>query len=97
MKIRLLFAFIIVAFLTSCASMFNGVVLPNQCKKCEVINRLTNEVLFTNEGCGSENTRLEEEAKIQAYDMSRTGYSLCDLEVVCESWRKDPEATDTTE
>ncbi len=91
MKFKVLIAFALLAILYSCASMFNGVVLPNQCKKCDVINRMTNEVLFSNEGCGSENTRLEEEAKIQAYDMSRTGYNLCDLEVVCESWRKDPE------
>lgn len=78
-------------FLYSCANVFNGVVLPNQCKKCEVINRLNNEVLFSNEGCGSENTRLEEDAILKAYEFSRNGYSFCDLEVVCESWRKDPE------
>ncbi len=86
-----------IGIFTSCANMFNGVVLPNQCKKCDVINRLTNETLFSNEGCGSENTRLEEEAKIEAYNLSRTGYNLCDLEVVCESWRKDPDAPDNAE
>lgn len=76
--------------LTSCASMFNGAVMPNQCKKCEVINKTTGEVLSTFEGCGSENTRLEEQAKETAYDLSRNG-NLCNLEVVCESWKKEPE------
>ena len=51
----------------------------------------TNEVLFENEGCGSENTNLEEEAQLKAYEMSRNNFNLCDLEVRCESWRKDPE------
>lgn len=91
MKTKVAIAIILVAVLYSCASMFNGVVLPNQCKKCAVINRINNETIFNNEGCGSENTRLEEDAKIQAYELSRNGYNLCDLEVVCESWRKDPE------
>ena len=78
-------------FLISCANIFNGLVLPNQCKKCELINLMSNEVLFTNEGCGSENTHLEEEAQIKAYEMSRGFYSLCDLEVRCETWKQDPE------
>lgn len=77
--------------LTSCASMFNGAVMPNQCKKCEVINKTTGEVLSTFEGCGSDNTRLEEQAKESAYDHSRNG-NLCNLEVVCESWKKEPES-----
>lgn len=59
--------------LSSCASMFNGAVLPNQCKKCDVINKYNQEVLTSFEGCGSENTRLEEQAKIAAYDLSRDG------------------------
>ena len=55
-----------------------------------MINILTGEVLFTNEGCGSENTRLEEEAKIEAYDKSRYG-DLCQLEVTCITWKQEPE------
>lgn len=94
MKAKLLLFIAIAALFYSCANMFNGMVLPNQCKKCDVINRITNEVLFSNEGCGSENTNLEENAKVEAYELSRNGYNLCDLEVVCESWRKDPEATE---
>ena len=91
MKTLLLFiALILVIGFFSCANMFNGMVLPNQCKKCAVVNNF-NDTLFQNQGCGSENTRLEEEAKIQAYDLSRTGNNMCNLEVVCESWRKDPE------
>ena len=82
--------------LTSCANIFNGAVMPNQCKRCEVINRITSEVLKTFEGCGSENTRLEEQAKEAAYDLSRNG-NLCNLEVVCESWKKEPEqSTEST-
>ena len=79
---------IILLFLLSCANIFNGVVLTNHCKKCEVLNSHTNEVLFTNEGCGSENTNLEEEAKIEAYDLSRYG-NICNLEVVCTTWKQE--------
>ena len=88
--------YVIVIFITSglilasCASMFNGAIMPNQCKRCEVINRTTQQVLKSFEGCGSENTRLEEQAKEAAYDLSRDG-NLCNLEVVCESWKKEPE------
>lgn len=81
--------------LTSCASMFNGAVMPNQCKRCEVINKFTNEVLSTFEGCGSENTRLEEQAKESAYDLSRNG-NLCNLEVVCQQWKKEEAQEITT-
>ena len=77
--------------LYSCANIFNGLVLPNQCKKCEVVNTLTGEVLFTNQGCGSENTHLEEDAKIEAFDQSRFGNDLCNLEVNCTTWKQEPE------
>ena len=60
--------------LFSCASMFNGAVLPNQCKRCDLINLPTNEILWSIEGCGSENTRLEEQTQLKAYEMSRTSY-----------------------
>ena len=86
--------FIILIFigsLYSCANIFNGVVLPNQCKKCELINKQNQEVLFSNEGCGSENTHLEEEAQIKAYEMSRGFHNLCDLEVSCTTWKQDSE------
>ncbi|MBL4593111.1 MAG: hypothetical protein JKX68_04750 [Flavobacteriales bacterium] len=76
--------------LYSCANIFNGLVLPNQCKKCELVNTLTDEVLFTNEGCGSDNTGLEDEAKIEAYDQSRYG-NLCDLEIKCTTWKQESE------
>ena len=90
-KIYFIIVLAIIIF-CSCASIFNGVVLPNQCKKCELINTQNGEVLFTNEGCGSENTRLEEEAQIKAYEMSHDGFhDLCELEVKCTSWKQDPE------
>ena len=77
-------------FLNSCAVLFNSAILPNHCKKCEVINKYNNEILFTNEGCGGENTKLEEEAQIKAYLLSHAYNSnLCELEVRCTSWRKE--------
>lgn len=89
---KVVFLFLPSVFMYSCASMFNGAVLPNQCKRCELINLQTNEVIWSIEGCGSENTKLEEQTQIKAYEMSRTGYNLCELEVQCESWKKDPES-----
>lgn len=87
-----LFLLIMISFLmSSCAQIFNGVVLPNQCKRCELINLENNEVLFENEGCGSENTKLEEEAQIKAYEFSRSFYNICNLEVRCETWKKETE------
>lgn len=88
---KIVFSLLIITLFTSCAQMFNGAVLPNQCKKCDLVNRMNNEILWSIEGCGSDNTRLEEQTQIKAYEMSRGGYNLCDLEVVCESWKKDPE------
>tara|TARA_B100000809_G_scaffold257316_1_gene298664 strand:- start:2920 stop:3198 length:279 start_codon:yes stop_codon:yes gene_type:complete len=76
--------------LTACSNLFNGAVLPNQCKKCDVVNLNTNKILFSNEGCGSQNTRLEEEAKVKAYDLSKSN-NLCDLEVRCINWKKAPD------
>ena len=90
MKKTYLISIICFVLLTACANMFNGVVFPNQCKKCEVINKLNNEVLYSDEGCGSDNTKLEEEAKIEAYNLSRFS-SLCDLEVSCTTWKQDSE------
>ena len=78
--------------LTSCASIFNSIFLPNSCKKCEVMNLTTGEILFTNKGCGGINTKLEEEAQIKAYELSRGGYGLCNLEVRCEEWKKEKDA-----
>lgn len=75
-------------FLMSCAQVFNEMVLPNQCKKCEVVNTLTGEVLWSEQGCGGDNTRLEEQAKIVAYDESRLG-NIGDVEVRCETWKKE--------
>lgn len=73
-----------VLIFSSCAQMFNGAVLPNQCKKCEVVCNGT--VSQTFEGCGSENTRLYEQAVVAAYETDK-----CGCEVVCETWRKDPD------
>ena len=74
--------------LTSCANIFNGVVLPNQCKKCELFNRSTGEKLWEVEGCGSENTQLEEKCQEKAWELSR-GDRLCDFEYKCRTWKKE--------
>ena len=87
-----IYYFILLTFVLfcSCANIFNGLVLTNQCKKCELINKINGEILFTNKGCGSENTHLEEEAQLKAYEMSRGYHNLCDLEVNCTSWKQEP-------
>lgn len=82
-----------IVLLGACANMFNGAVLPNQCKECKVVNTETGITEWKIEGCGSENTGLEEKAKQQAYDLSRTGSNLCKLEVQCRSWKKEPDQT----
>ena len=88
MKKILLFSMFTI-ILSSCASMFQGVVFPDQCKKCEIVNLQTNEVLFVDEGCGSDNTYIERDAKIRAYELSREGFDLCDLEVQCTTWKQE--------
>ncbi len=77
-------------FLYGCAQIFNGTVLPNQCKKCELIDAYNGNVLFTIEGCGSENTDLEGQCQDKAWEISR-GKNLCDFEIRCDSWRKETE------
>lgn len=79
-----------ILLLSSCAAIFNGAVLPNQCKRCAVYNTMTGDTLEVFEGCGSENTRLEESAKISAFDyMKSTGN--CNIDIDCRSWKKAPE------
>ena len=79
--------------MSSCSSIFNGLVAPNQCQKCDVVNKLNNEVLWSIDGCGSENTNLEEQAKVKAYDLSHDFFNpnMCDLEVRCVSWKQEKE------
>ncbi len=76
--------------MSSCAALFNGAVLPNQCKRCAVYNTISGDTLEVFEGCGSENTRLEESAKVSAFEYMKS-YSDCNIDVYCTSWRKDPE------
>lgn len=77
-------------FFTSCMNLFQAVAFPNQCKKCTVYHR--SEVVYVTEGCGASNVRIEEEAKVAAYDLSR-GCGLGNYDVRCETWRVDPEPT----
>ncbi|MCB9197924.1 MAG: hypothetical protein H6600_05645 [Flavobacteriales bacterium] len=85
-----LFVVTVGVLMSSCAAMFNGAVLPNQCKKCAIIDYNTGDTLQVFEGCGSENTRLEESAKEAAFDRIKSSGN-CNIDVVCISWKKDPE------
>jgi hypothetical protein len=88
---KYVFTILSIITLSSCANIAKGLVAPNQCKKCEVYLEDTGEVINTYEGCGSENVRLEEEAKVAAYDyIKSTGNTSATVR--CESWRKEPEA-----
>lgn len=76
-------------FLTSCGQIFNAVVVPSQCKKCELIDLNTGRVVWSDEGCGGGITNLNKNCKVQAYERSRSGVgSLCNLECNCETWKK---------
>jgi hypothetical protein len=74
----------------SCAALFNGAVFPNQCQKCVVIDKNSGQILQVFEGCGSENVRLEEQAKEAAFDYIKS-MNNCNIDVNCETWKKDPE------
>lgn len=85
----LYFFFILATFSSSsCSNIFNGVVLPNQCKKCELFNSYTNEKVWEIEGCGAENTKLERQCREKAWELSR-GKQLCDFNYKCKTWKKD--------
>jgi hypothetical protein len=88
MKLKTRFILTVFAFFifASCANIFNGIVLPKQCKKCEVIDSYTNESVWSTEGCGSANTKLEEDAKIKAYDMNEAVSSFR-YQVRCVTWK----------
>lgn len=75
-----------VTLLSSCANIAKGLVAPNSCKKCEVYNTETGEILGVYEGCGSENIRLEEKAKVAAFDVMKKGN--CTIDVRCETYKK---------
>jgi len=91
MKKARIFLILIIFSLNSCAFMFNEAVFPNQCMKCQVVNEYSGEVLWSEQGCGGETAGLRDKAKVKAYDLSRNGFDLCDLEVKCTRWKKDPE------
>ncbi|MFB6307095.1 MAG: hypothetical protein ABEH43_08945 [Flavobacteriales bacterium] len=89
-----IFVFLMCCFIfTSCRNIFNAIFLEDQCKECKVINTLTGEVLWEKEGCGGNLTRLDEKAKIQAYNKSHdiAGGDLCELEISCKSYEKEDE------
>jgi hypothetical protein len=85
MKIKILIIILASTLLSSCAYLFNGLVLPNECKKCKIIDKFTNESVWSDEGCGSAMTHLEEDAKVKAYDMNAASY-MERYEVSCDTW-----------
>ncbi len=72
----------------ACANIAKGLVAPNQCKKCEVYDIGSGAVLDTYEGCGGSNVRLEEDAKVAAFDLMRGGNT--NIDVRCETWKQEP-------
>ena len=86
-KFRLIvYTVIIATIFTSCAYLFNAIVLPKQCKKCDIIDTFTNQVVSSDEGCGGGMTNIEENSKVKAYDMN-VGNSQIRYEVNCTTWR----------
>ena len=81
------FALILISatVLSSCANIAKEVVAPNRCKKCEVYDNQTGEVLQTFEGCGGSNVGLEDDAKIAAFGFMRGGN--CNIDVRCETYK----------
>ena len=79
---------LLVIMLYSCAQIFNGAVLPNQCKKCDLLDAYTSEILFSLEGCGSQNTDLYGKCVDKAWELSRDG-NLCAFNIECHTWKKD--------
>ncbi|MBI5541146.1 MAG: hypothetical protein HY951_13855 [Bacteroidia bacterium] len=90
MKINILISVVIVFLLSSCAYLFNGIVFPNRCMKCEITDKFFNTVIWTDEGCGSEVTHMEDDAKIKAYDMNQ-GSIDNRYEVSCNTWNNPKE------
>ena len=89
-KLPFIAAGTIILLLSSCAALFRGAVMPNQCQRCAVYNTMTMDTIEVFEGCGSENVRLEESAKVSAYEYMKWNND-CNVEVYCTTWRKDPE------
>lgn len=73
--------------ISGCTTLFQAAVFPNQCKRCVVIQ--AGIEVFEMEGCGASNVRLEERAKIAAYDLSQ-GSGLCNYTVSCTTWKQEP-------
>ena len=76
--------------LTGCANIAKGLIFPNMCTRCEIYNTYSGIVLHYYEGCGASNVRIEDHAKIYAFDVMRNGN--CNVDVRCTSWRQEPPA-----
>lgn len=74
--------------LTGCANIAQGLIFPNQCTRCEIYNTRSGNVLHYYEGCGASNVRIEDNAKVYAFDVMRNGN--CDIDVRCATWRQEP-------
>lgn len=75
---------------TSCEAIFHGVVTPDQCKRCEVRNKKTSEVVWQEEGCGSGKANIEDKAKVEAYEQNNDEIgNFCKYIVTCETWKEE--------
>jgi hypothetical protein len=83
-------ALVLVALTISCANIFQGLFFESSCKKCDVIEKRSGKVMYSNEGCGSNNVDIDENAKIYAYDLNEQYHSF-EYVVSCKTWKKKKE------
>ncbi len=81
--------FVVMLFLTGCEAIFHGLVTPNRCKGCEVVNQRTGEVVWQDQGCGGGKANIEDNAKIEAYEYNSEQSTGCVYKVECETWKEE--------
>ena len=83
-KIRLILLCSWAFVLQSCGFLFNEAVRTNQCKRCEVINVDSRNIVWEDEGCGGNITNIEDNAKIEAYEQNENAGRF-EFKVRCET------------
>ena len=74
--------------LSGCAYMFNSIVVPNRCMRCEVKSGTT--VYWSDEDCGGGTAGMEDDCKIEAYDRiqsTKDAYIECE----CTTYKNESE------
>ncbi len=89
MKLKILYlsgmmAAIILLF-TSCNYIITALVFPNRCEKCKIIDKYTQEVVWSEEDCGGAVAGLEDRAKVEAYDRNSNS-AMERYEVSCDTY-----------